>query len=343
LASSAKEAAVGAPLDQRVRIVRAAAAPILAAASLAACATTGGQNLVSGPPPLTRPERGSPPPTSGAHGTNAPYQVGGRWYYPHAQPGYDEVGLASWYGAKFHNHTTANGEIFNQDGFSAAHPTLPLPSVIEVTNLANGRRVRVRLNDRGPFVDGRILDLSRAAAAELGFEQEGVARVRVRYIGPAPPLASGVMLAAAPVRAVPERSESSPPEPQRAPAPTPILPPYETAGVQPASAPAAPSMTSGPPAIQPPPAPRPPPVPAALAPSLTYTVQAATFRSRENAERAAAMLGDAGRTSIQPIEAGGVTLYRVMVIGFPDEESAAEAWVHVRDAGFPGARVMGPG
>jgi rare lipoprotein A len=117
-----------------------------------------------------------------------PYEVNGVVYRPRAQPNYDEVGIATWYGAQYHNRQTADGEIFDTDRASAAHTTLPLPCIVEVTNLDNGRRIRVRVNDRGPFVRGRILDLSREGAKELGFYMKGSARVRVRYVGPAPAL-----------------------------------------------------------------------------------------------------------------------------------------------------------
>jgi rare lipoprotein A (peptidoglycan hydrolase) len=115
-----------------------------------------------------------------------PYQVRGVWYYPKEQPDYDEIGIASWYGEAFHNHYTADGEVFDMTLPSAAHTTLPLPSLVEVTNLANGKTLIVRVNDRGPFVDGRVIDLSKEAAAELGFVAAGVTRVRVRYVGRAP-------------------------------------------------------------------------------------------------------------------------------------------------------------
>lgn len=114
-----------------------------------------------------------------------PYQISGIWYVPRHQPDYDEVGVGSWYGKKFHHKDTANGETFDMHAISAAHTTLPLPSMVEVTNLENGRRLNVRVNDRGPFVDDRIIDLSQAAARELGYEKDGIARVRVRYLGPA--------------------------------------------------------------------------------------------------------------------------------------------------------------
>lgn len=112
-----------------------------------------------------------------------PYQVKGVWYYPKDQPDYEEVGIASWYGEQFHNKYTADGEVFDMGMSSAAHKTLPLPSLVEVTNLANGRTIVVRVNDRGPFVDGRVIDMSKAAAAELGFVTAGVTKVRVRYVG----------------------------------------------------------------------------------------------------------------------------------------------------------------
>ena len=132
-----------------------------------------------------------PGPSGGrASGTMAPYQVNGVWYRPREQPRYDAVGIAGWYGPQYRNHHTADGELFDMDRASAAHTTLPLPCMVEVTNLENGRRLRVRVNDRGPFVPGRILDLSRRAAIDLGVYQSGSARVRVRYLGPAPPAAS---------------------------------------------------------------------------------------------------------------------------------------------------------
>ena len=181
------------------RRTRAALVVLAATAALAACA---------GPTPRYAVREPSPgadsAPGRGLHGTDKPYQINGRWYYPKAQPDYDQVGLASWYGAAEHNHHTADGEVFDQYGLSAAHKTLPLPSIVEVTNLANGRRVRVRLNDRGPFVDGRLIDLSRGAAEKLGFDRQGVARVRVRYISPAPPLAAEGVLQA---RLTPRRAE----------------------------------------------------------------------------------------------------------------------------------------
>lgn len=115
-----------------------------------------------------------------------PYQANGQWYVPTPEPGYTQTGVASWYGPQFHGQRTASGEIFDQDALTAAHPTLPIPSLVQVTNLENGREIIVRVNDRGPFVDGRLIDLSRASADLLGFVDQGQARVHVRYLGPAP-------------------------------------------------------------------------------------------------------------------------------------------------------------
>ena len=114
-----------------------------------------------------------------------PYQVAGAWYYPSDDGGYDEVGLASWYGAQFHGGQTANGERFDMDRVGAAHKTLPLPCYVEVTALDTGRTILVRINDRGPFVTNRIIDLSRRSAQLLGIERAGVSRVRVRRVFPA--------------------------------------------------------------------------------------------------------------------------------------------------------------
>lgn len=122
-------------------------------------------------------------PLGGVRKIGKPYQVNGVWYTPREQPGYNEVGMASWYGREHQGKPTANGERFDAARISAAHTTLPLPSIVEVTNLENGRRIQVRVNDRGPFARGRIIDLSQAAARELGFEGKGVTKVRVRYLG----------------------------------------------------------------------------------------------------------------------------------------------------------------
>ncbi len=120
----------------------------------------------------------------GVYKVGNPYKVAGVWYYPKEEPGYDETGIASWYGKKFHGKYTANGEVYNMDALTAAHKTLPMPVKVRVTNLENGRSLVLRVNDRGPFVHGRVIDVSRRAAELLGFKQQGIARVRVQLIEP---------------------------------------------------------------------------------------------------------------------------------------------------------------
>ena len=111
-----------------------------------------------------------------------PYAINGVWYRPRVDWTYEEVGMASWYGPQFHKESTANGEQFDMNAISAAHRTLPLPSIVEVTNLENGRWLKLRVNDRGPFARDRIIDLSKAAAKRLGFHEDGTAKVRVRLV-----------------------------------------------------------------------------------------------------------------------------------------------------------------
>ncbi|BCX19027.1 MAG: hypothetical protein KatS3mg117_2709 [Geminicoccaceae bacterium] len=173
--------------------------------------------------------------TVGVYKLGAPYRINGRLYVPEFDPNYDRVGIASWYGDDFHGRPTANGEVFDKDRISAAHPTLPLPSRVRVTNLENGKSIELRVNDRGPFVDDRLIDLSRAAARELGFEEKGLARVRVQFLAldvarGTPPEPTVRVARPAPSE---ERRElaSREVEPPRAPAatPRPAEPPAATA------------------------------------------------------------------------------------------------------------------
>lgn len=142
--------------------------------ALAACASQ----------PKPAPVAKAPPAAPAGVKIGKPYQVFGKTYYPADDRDYDETGIASWYGPTFHAKPTANGEIYNQDDLTAAHKTLPMPSWVEVKNLDNGRQLVVRINDRGPFVDGRIIDLSRRSAQLLGVDRPGLARVRVKRVYP---------------------------------------------------------------------------------------------------------------------------------------------------------------
>ncbi len=129
---------------------------------------------------------GKVPKGGGRYHVGRPYQVAGNWFTPKEQPGYDKTGVASWYGEAFHRRKTSNGEWFDMNELTAAHATLPLPSYAKVTNLQNGRQVVVRINDRGPFVGTRIIDLSKRSADVLDFKSRGKANVRVEWIGLAP-------------------------------------------------------------------------------------------------------------------------------------------------------------
>ncbi|MDR6532729.1 rare lipoprotein A [Caulobacter rhizosphaerae] len=330
------------------RPLRGLAAAALGCAGLAACATPMPTRL---PPTASsqstaRPYSGPPAPgsTAGLRGTEKPYQIKGIWYYPKADRDYDEKGIGSWYGEQFHNRRTANGEIFDMDVPSAAHKTLPLPSIVEVTNLDNGRKLQVRVNDRGPFVDGRIIDLSKAAAEQLGYGRAGVAHVRVRYVGPAgkTPFDQPRMIASAP----------PPSEPRYAPAPRTRVYNSGLPPAQPAYDAPPPPKAADPDYV--PSAPSAPVVPAEPAPVLAgaetvnggagsvYRVQAGSFANRGNAERAVAQLGEAGETSIEPIQRAQGMLYRVVVQAGPDEAEAFGVRDRVAALGFSDATVLRP-
>jgi rare lipoprotein A len=206
---------------------------------------------------------------------------------------------------------------------SAAHATLPLPSIVEVTNLENDRSIQVRVNDRGPFKPGRIIDVSREAADQLGFRQKGVAQVRVRYVGPAPlepllpPSGKPVVLAAAatPVIRVAEPTV-----------------PMDSRGVAPKVTLAAKASTAT--------SDRRPELTPAVPAGPSFAVQAGAFSNRGNAERAAQALGAIAPVRVRELTREGGVLYRVLVGAWSAEASAVEAVSAVADAGFPDARVV---
>jgi rare lipoprotein A len=166
---------------------------LAAAMALGACAGSYDRTLglASSSKPAASPARlvsyGATVPKGGGYRKlGQPYRVAGQTYVPQEDPGYSKVGIASWYGFDFHGRLTANGEIYDLDAVTAAHPTMPLPSYARVTNLENGKAITVRVNDRGPFAHDRIIDVSRTVARVLDFEVAGTATVRVDYLGPAP-------------------------------------------------------------------------------------------------------------------------------------------------------------
>ena len=200
--------------------------------------------------------------------TSRPYVVMGRSYTPMtAREPYRARGIATWYGRRYHGKQTSSGEIYDMYAMTAAHTVLPIPSYVRVTNLANGRSVVVRVNDRGPFVDGRIIDLSYTAAHRIGVLAGGSAMVEVEAILPDD---SGMIAAPAP----------------RAPAPPPEAPPVAVA--RDPAPPAPPPVAEAPPApplmVEAPPAPAPAPqAPIAAGPG-GYYLQLGAFGSKENAE-----------------------------------------------------------
>ena len=152
---------------QRIMIVAALAA------LTAACAVERNAYVPTPPPRTTG---------GGIYKVGNPYQIEGTWYYPREQPDYDETGVASWYGPNFYGQQTANGETYNAGDLTAAHRTLPMPVNVRVTNLDNGKSIILRVNDRGPYAKGRIIDVSEQAAKLHGINGVGTARVRVTYV-----------------------------------------------------------------------------------------------------------------------------------------------------------------
>ncbi len=269
------------------------------------------------------------PKGGGRHHVGKPYTVAGRTFYPTANPEPVQVGVASWYGPRFHRRRTANGEWFDMNYLSAAHPTMPLPSYARVTNLENGRTVIVRVNDRGPFVGTRIMDLSRAAAERLGYLRQGKARVRVEYLGPAPlgddrrllarlnrmtDASKPTLLAAIDGRAI-----DAPPV--RVARNRPPQPPVRTAA---AGAAAMPRQVR----------------PAGYAPLPGYFVQVAAFINPDNAEAARRRLGRIGPVDVRPVEVAARRFWRVRLGPLASLEDAEDLLGRVRSIGHHDARIV---
>ena len=151
------------------------------ALTLTGC-TDSTQVFSSSPSEVTKQSSAAPAGSTGYYKIGNPYQVAGLWYYPKEDYSYKEIGVASWYGPDFHNGITANGEMYDMHALTAAHRTLPLPSVVRVTNLQNGRSLVLRVNDRGPFVNNRVIDVSMRAAQMLGFKDQGTTQVQVEIL-----------------------------------------------------------------------------------------------------------------------------------------------------------------
>ncbi len=275
----------------------------------------------------------------GQYKVGQPYQIAGVWYYPSVNYEYDETGIASWYGSDFHGLATANGERYDMNELTAAHRTLPLPSMVLVTNLENGRALKLRINDRGPFAHGRIIDVSRRAAQLLGFEQQGTAKVRVEIL----PDESRMLAAAG--QSGEYAVAAGEPVPEAAPRvavtaePLPSTPGGASTGAtQPALATSAPSATeqlSAAPAIQPDGVVRQVPV----QPTAIY-IQAGAFSDLYNANRLQAQLSQFGPVRVTPVVVDGQQFYRVRLGPLASVEEGDRLLGQVVDAGHPQARLV---
>ena len=272
-----------------------------------------------------------------------PYQIDGVWYYPHADPKYDETGLASWYGDPFHGRATANGETYDMNVVSAAHKTLPLPSFVRVTNLDNGRSMVVRVNDRGPFVNGRIIDISRRGAQLLGFYEKGIARVRVTAVQdadggafvpkPETPPAAQAAVAAAPQTGVQAEALAPPSGLEARSEPPPSLP-----GRQPAPVATAASRETGPtPAER---LARSQAVEVAPVRPTDLYVQAGAFLDYDNANRLSARLSPYGPSAVTRFRINGQEFFRVRLGPLRDVAAADATLEQLIAQGHADARIV---
>ena len=243
-----------------------------------------------------------------------PYLIDHVWYFPSYNSNYDRTGIASWYGHPFHGRPTANGERYDMNEVTAAHPTLPLPSRVRVTNLENGRQVVMRVNDRGPFIDGRLIDVSRRAAQLLGFYRKGLAEVRVEYLGldhvqpdvPWPADSPKIALAdGASAVAVKPRQ----PEPSTA---TVVLPPVK-------------------------------PVRTAASRSLGLLVEAAVLEGRDDADRLGAIVRTLGSVAVEAERRGGRIVYAVRIGPVASNDEAATILAQLNRAGLTESQIIAAG
>jgi len=280
-----------------------------------------------------------------------PYQIAGVWYYPKEDYEYDESGIASWYGAKFHGRQTANSEIYDMNALTAAHRTLPMPSYVRVTNLENGRSLILRVNDRGPFARGRIIDISRRGAQLLNFQNQGTARVRVQVLADQSQalksrLTNQTELARVGSPITVDRlpkakvdAESLPPMGGEQP----ISGVSSTAATPVAAMPQLPMVSS--------PVATPEPV-LAEAPVVTEAVeqvpvvntnifvQAGAFSRFDNANKVKAKLSLLGQVNLSQVLVNGRDLYRVRLGPMENVDAADRMLVAVAEAGYPDAQIV---
>lgn len=246
----------------------------------------------------------------GVYKVGKPYKIFGTTYYPEENYSYSEVGIASWYGSDFHNKRTANGEKYDMNTLTAAHRTLPLPSIVRVTNLENGRSLVLRVNDRGPYAKNRIIDISKRGAQLLGYQAQGTAKVRVELLEKESRELKAALLGesvesvktAAVNKAVPAAAES------------------KTLVIRNDSV--ADSVT------------------ASRAADNSYFVQAGSFTQKQSAAGLKGKLSQFGNTSIYTAAVSGKTFYRVRIGPFSFKEEAEVTLAKVRNYGIQNASVV---
>jgi rare lipoprotein A len=336
----------------RLSLTLLAVAALMLASGCADTRSSRGTQLSAATPSLAK----------GRYKVGRPYVINGIWYYPSVDYDYDETGVASWYGPGFQKQDTANGETYDMNDLTAAHKTLPMPSIVQVTNLDNGRSIKLRVNDRGPFVQGRIIDVSRRAAQLLGFYQQGTAQVRVKIIADEsrwlaesmareptaavaiPPAAAAVVAATAPE---PMPQHLSPVMTAASDAPAPFV--AEAVEVE-APAPAVADWS------QPGLAASSPPSDEKLFAWNTAAdserragpfsneqpvfVQAGAFADRTNAQRARHRLAPIGKVEVNSTNVNGSNLFRVRVGPFASTDEAERKLAAVMQAGFVNPRIV---
>lgn len=306
--------------SSRLRPYLRSAALALSLAALAACTSTPAPETSQ----TTRP--------GVVQATLRPYQIKGVWYYPKIDNNYDETGIASWYGEQFHGRKTAIGEVYDMNEMTAAHKTLHLPANVRVTNLENGRSVVLRVNDRGPFVNERIIDVSRRAAQLLGFQNQGIARVRVQIVGDGGEPAGTTV--PRPVT-TPEERNAGTAAPVGSVTATPLPGPGST--TRPAPAPQGPPIVSPTPVAVPP-----PPAVVTQGPvrATSIYVQAGAFLQLNNAQLLRDRLSRYGRAFIATAKIDNQTFYRVRVGPLKDVNEADIVLDQIIASGQTGARII---
>jgi rare lipoprotein A len=280
-------------------------------------------------------------PPAGGYKVGKPYQISGVWYYPSEDYSYDETGIASWYGPDFHGKYTANGDVFDQNAVTAAHRTLPMPSIIKVTNLENGRSIEVKINDRGPFAHGRILDLSKHAAELLGMDMQGTARVRVQVMadesralalqlkgGDAPPIAAAPSVAMQAETLAPPKGAKQEAAPKSKPGkPLPAAPAPTQAAVAASPAEEDQRLVSQ--------------TPLQVAPKATQIyIQAGAFTRYDNANKVSTALSGVWPAQISQVQAKGQAFFRVRLGPLANVSDADALLEKVIASGYPDARVV---